>query len=87
MTIVKRLTYPSEAILLRDDDILIVRTRKGTEKRIPSDKWGINRNTPVGENADLFEHKPHGGKKHIAWKNVLFVERIMPKDWHNVQEK
>lgn len=31
------------------------------ERIIPAGKWYINRNTPVGDDAEIIERKPHNG--------------------------
>lgn len=50
--------------------IVKARTQSGT-RDIPSHKWWINRNTPVGEDADVYEKKPYGGSKYHPWRVIL----------------
>ena len=57
--------------LLDRNKPLIVKKRGGGERIIPYDKWFINRNTPVGEEADVYERKPYGGKKYIPWDKII----------------
>lgn len=63
---------------LRSGDTLILAKRGGGERFVPGDKWWIDRNTPVGEDADLYERKPYGGKRYVSWKELIAVERIIP---------
>lgn len=37
--------------------------RNGEYRVIKAGSWWINRNTPVGEPAELWERKPYGGRK------------------------
>lgn len=37
--------------------------RDGSLRTIKRGNWWINQNTPVGEDAELWERKPYGGKK------------------------
>ena len=57
-----------------DHDIIVKGYKKGTERRISCHKLLINRFTPVGEPADLYEVKPYGGKKWINWKDIIREE-------------
>ncbi len=70
-----RVRIPKDGPLL-DKDVLILKGRKGKERRLTPDKWWLNRNTPVGEDADLYEEKPYGGRRYVPWKEVIAVERI-----------
>ncbi len=72
MSIVRH-TYPEAVILLREGDTIIVKTRKG-ERKIPPNKWWLNCNTPVGEDAELWERKPYNGNRYIRWRDVISVE-------------
>jgi len=69
-----RLAYPSEAVSLHQGDVVIVRTRNG-ERKIPAGKWWVNRHTPVGEDAELWERKPWDGRRYVDWRDVVAVER------------
>lgn len=59
----------------REGDTLIMRKRGGGERRIPAGKWWVNRNTPVGEDAELIERMPHNGYRYLDWRNLIAVER------------
>ena len=60
---------------LNDTDTLIVTKRGGGERRIEACKWYINRRTPVGEDAELWERMPYGGRREIQRVNIIAVER------------
>ena len=64
-------------LCLRPEDVLIVRKRGGGERQIAAGKWWINRNTPVGDEAELFERMPHQGYRNIEWKNLIAIERSL----------
>jgi len=55
---------------------LVVKKRGGGERVIPPEKFWIDRNTPVGEDADIYECKPWGGKRYIPWSDVIRKEPI-----------
>lgn len=61
----------STEVNLREGDTIYVKKRGGGERAIKPGKWWINRNTPVGDDADLWELKPHDGKKYISWNDVI----------------
>lgn len=61
---------------LDESDNLIVRTRS-KERRILSGKWWVNRNTPVGEDAELIERKAFGGRRYLDWGDIVAVERLV----------
>jgi hypothetical protein len=42
--------------------------RTGGYRVIKAGKWWINQNTPPGEDAELWEVKPYGGKKQLDIK-------------------
>ena len=69
-----RLKYPEEAKGIRDDDSLVIISRR-KERVIPPKSWWINRRTPVGEDAELFERKPYGGRKLISYEQIIAVIR------------
>lgn len=50
---------------------LIVRKRGGGERVIPAGRWWINRNTPVGEDAQFWEIKPYNGRREILRREIL----------------
>ena len=53
-------------------DTLVLKGRAGKERRLVPGKWWINRNTPVGEDADIYESKPYGGRR---WVNPVEIVR------------
>ena len=57
-----------------DADVTI-RVTKNKTRRIPARKLLIDRQTPVGEDADLYEAKPYGGLKYIPWSIVIEKHR------------
>jgi len=69
-----RLFYPKEAVMLRSGDTLVYKTRKG-ERLISPYKWSLNKHTPVGEDAEIWERKPYGGLCLLSRDNVLAVLR------------
>lgn len=70
----RRYAYPVEASSIYDDDIIIVKARNGERKILP-EKWWVNRRTPVGEDAELWERKPNFGRKLIELDDITAVER------------
>ena len=72
-----RLPY-TRNLRLDSEDTLIVKKRGGGERRVPPDRWWINRNTPVGEDADLMERMPHNGYRYLPWGSLIAVERSAP---------
>lgn len=51
---------------------LKIKTNNGKSVRvIPAHKWFINRNTPVGEDAEIYEVMPYGGKRYIPWSLII----------------
>jgi len=57
---------------------LIVTKRQGGTRVIPASKWWIDRNTPVGEDADIYERMPHNGNRLINRKTMVGQEEIKP---------
>ena len=72
-----RLPYTRD-LGLYSKDTLIVKKRGGGERRVMTGKWWVNRNTPVGEDADLWERMPHDGRRWISWESLIAVERLAP---------
>lgn len=72
-----RLPY-DRFLYIYPNDTLIVKKRGGGEKRVPPGKWWINKNTPVGDDADLWERMPHDGRRWLSWDSVIAVERRQP---------
>jgi hypothetical protein len=56
-------------------DVLILKGRNGKERKLTPDKWWINKHTPPGDDAELWERKPYGGKKYVPWREVIALER------------
>ena len=56
---------------MNGDETLIYQNKNGKTREIPSNKYFINRRTSVGEDAELYEIKPYGGKKLLDWKRVI----------------
>jgi hypothetical protein len=53
---------------------IIVQISKNRYKFIKEGKYFINRNTPVGEDAEFYEIKPFGGKKLIRTPLAYFKD-------------
>jgi len=53
------------------DEIIIYKDSNGSIREIQPHKYWINRRTDVGEDAELWERKPHGGKKLLQWNRVI----------------
>ena len=71
----KRITYEQYRTCLNQTDTLIVQKRGGGERHIQNGKWWINRNTPVGEDAELWERMPYGGKRQIDFDKIIAIIR------------
>ncbi len=50
---------------------LVVKKRGGGERVITAERYWIDRNTPVGEDADYYEIKPYGGKRYIPIDSII----------------
>ena len=53
------------------EEILIYKDYNGIVREILPHNYWINRRTPVGEHAELWERKPHGGKRLLEWNRVI----------------
>ena len=72
---IKRIEYKhNSGIMLDKPDSLILKYGK-RERIIKSGKWYINRNTPVGDDSELWEVKPFDGRKYIHWMDVVAILR------------
>lgn len=60
------------------DNDLVVKKRGGGEKIIPAGKWWINRNTPVGEDAEFWERMPWDGRRIIPNSDVIRDQPRIP---------
>ena len=56
----------------------IIKKRGGGERQLGPDKYFLDRSTPVGEDAKLYERKPHGGLRYVSWKDVIRAENNVP---------
>jgi len=52
-------------------ETIIYKDKNGIVREIPPNKYWINRRTPVGEDAELWERKPYGGKRLLEWNRVI----------------
>lgn len=50
--------------------VVVCRNAKGS-RDIPARKWWVHRDTPVGEDADIYERKPYGGNKYHPYTKIL----------------
>lgn len=50
---------------------LIVTKRGGGHRVIPAGQWWIDKSTPRGDDADLYERKPHNGNRYISRETVV----------------
>lgn len=57
---------------------LIVKKRGGGERVIPPHKFWINSNTPLGDDAEIWERMPHRGRRLVSWKDVIRFETVDP---------
>ena len=72
----KRIKYShNTGIFLEYGDALVIKKGRSGERIIKAKKWWINRNTPVGDDAELWEVKPYDGKKYIPWSDVISILR------------
>lgn len=70
-----RIPYSREVHLL-PGDTLIIRKRAGGEQRLLAKNWYLNRNTPVGEDAEIWECKPFNGRRFISRSEIIGIERF-----------
>jgi hypothetical protein len=69
----KRIKYIKYQTYLDDNkQSLIVKKRGGGERIIPYGKWYLNTNTPVGEDADIWENVTYG-RRQIDRNNILGI--------------
>lgn len=69
-----RIPYNKNLVRLHREATLIIKARGGKERQISPDKWWVNRNTPVGEDAELWERMPYQGKRRIPWDKIVAME-------------
>lgn len=50
---------------------LVIKRRGGGERTLLPGKWFVNRNTPVGDDADFYETKPHNGARWIHPRDII----------------
>jgi len=53
------------------EEIIIYQDTNGVVREIPPNKYWINRRTSIGEDAELWERKSHGGKRLLQWNRVI----------------
>lgn len=70
-----RIPFVENTTFLYRSDTLILKGKNGKERKLKPAKWWINKNTPVGEDANLFERKPYDGNRYISWKELIAIER------------
>jgi hypothetical protein len=63
--------YPRYNIYLSRTKSLILRRNDGKLKILEPEKWFINQYTEVGEDADIYEIKPYGGKRLINRNEIV----------------
>ena len=68
-----RLSYPSECSL-HNSDALVYKTRDKEQIIMPG-KWWINKNTPVGEDAELWKRMAWNGRRELNFNNIVAVYR------------
>lgn len=49
----------------------VIKKRGGGEKHLAPGKYYLDRDTPVGDDACLYELKPYGGMRYIPWSAVI----------------
>jgi hypothetical protein len=69
-----RVPYVRHRTYLDQSHALIVRKRGGGERRIESGRWWINKYTPVGEDAEIWERMPHEGRRLIDDQKIIATE-------------
>jgi len=57
--------------LEKGNRVLQLKRRDGKVKVLQPYQWLRDRNTPVGEDADLYEVKPYGGRRLIDRKEIV----------------
>lgn len=60
---------------LRHTDCLVIKKRGGGEREITAGKWDINRNTPTGEDPEIWEKKPYNGRRYFQINDLIAVIR------------
>lgn len=74
-----RMAYTNKICLNPQTDSLVYMKRGGGEKTIPTGKWYINRNIPIGEDAELVERMPYGGCRFLDRDLIIAIERNKEK--------
>jgi len=69
-----RLSYPIDSKGLHDTDAVVYKNR-GKEQIIMPGKWWINKNTPVGDDAELWKQMPWNGRQQLYFDNILAIYR------------
>jgi hypothetical protein len=74
-----RIPYDPHQVCLHKEDTLVYRTRKG-ERLIRAGNWWINRRTPIGEDAELWESKPFNGAAQLSREYIIAVLRAQESE-------
>lgn len=69
-----RLSYPEESKSLYNSDALVYKTRDKEQIIMPG-KWWINKNTPVGEDSELWKRMAWNGRRELNFDNIVVVYR------------
>ena len=75
-----RVPYVRYRTYLDQRHALSVQKRGGGERRIESGRWWINKNTPVGEDAEIWERMPHSGRRLIDDRKIIATESAPIKE-------
>jgi hypothetical protein len=71
----KRIPYKPSLWIDPVDSLVLKRSKSAKERTIKGGNWFIDRNTPVGDDAILYERKPYGGKREVALREVVAIIR------------
>ena len=72
----ERIPYVQYRTGLREGDTLVYKAKTASgERLIQPGNWWLNRNTPVGEDAELWERKPYQGRKWLSFDKIIAVIR------------
>jgi hypothetical protein len=72
----ERIPYVQYRTCLRESDTLVYKAKNiQGERLIAPGNWWLNRRTPVGEDAELWERKPYQGRKWLSYDKIIAVLR------------
>lgn len=54
--------------------VLRLRRKSGQIKTLQPHQWMLDQNTPLGEDADLYERKPYRGRRLIDRREIVHEE-------------